>query len=152
MAFNQTTFEIETEKDELHMKLGKEDWAEIVINKELHLHLVRSTDGYVVDIYRYNPEGIGGYDDDLIDSKCVFDDDLTKFVEVETVSTDGTDEVSETSYRLLGGKLYYEDDTEPVCDNIDIEEDVTNFILNYEHDHVKSISIDDEEIYTDDEE
>ena len=41
--------------DTFYMLIKKEDWLDIVLNKELLLHISKTADnGYVVDLYKYN--------------------------------------------------------------------------------------------------
>lgn len=148
MAFNQTTFDVDTDRNEIHVELGREDWTEIVINKELHLHISSSADGaYIIDKYIYSTMEEPS-EDDLIGSDVIdIENDLTKYITVKTQTTDGTDEDYEDtdSWYVVGSKLYH--DGELMSEELTELDDIVSAILDREHDYVTSIEFEDEEIY-----
>jgi len=42
------------QEDELYIKMGEDDWKDIVINNKLHIHLKTCDRGYSADFYKYN--------------------------------------------------------------------------------------------------
>lgn len=133
---NNVKFEIVNQ--EFHIGIGKEDWQEIVINNELHLHITKSNEGYIVDYYAYTQ---GEERDDLITSTTIWEDDLTKYI---TVYTEGND-CTEDEYYLIGTKLYY--DNELLSDNIESDKDIIRNIITSK-DNIIRIELDDNEIYS----
>lgn len=64
--------------DYIEINLGERDWQEVVINKQLQLHITTNFDGICVDYYKYrNPnEDADDFDDDFIGSRYFLWDDL----------------------------------------------------------------------------
>lgn len=62
----------EIEDEEIHVKMGKDDWQEIIINEDLHIHVnTNGGEGYNVDLYAYHTEELGedhDYGEDFITS------------------------------------------------------------------------------------
>lgn len=141
---------IEVKNDEVHLTVkGEENWQEIVINNELHLHLVKSKDGYTVDVYNYSKLE-EPFEEDFITSTFVNWDDLTRYIDVNLVSTDGSDEEFTSEYMLVGDKLFMGD--EKLLEDITETDDIVQKILDTEHEHVTSIELNGEVIYEDEDE
>ena len=153
MATGNLNFEVDNDRCELHTTLGIEDWQEIVINKELHLHITSSADGgYVIDVYNYSTLDEPS-EDDLVTSICVDSYvDLTRVIEVTVRDLDGSDMERELDdmYTMRGNKLLKDD--EVIEEDITDIQDVIDTILMEEEGMqtlVTSITLDDEEIYRD---
>lgn len=57
--------------EEIHVKMSKEDWQEVIINKDLQVHIHTSDEGYTVDLYAYNedtPDEERDYDNEFLGS------------------------------------------------------------------------------------
>ena len=58
--------------EEIHLRMGKDDWQEIVINTDLQIHInTNGGEGYNVDLYAYNedtPDEERDYDNEFISS------------------------------------------------------------------------------------
>lgn len=58
--------------EEIHLSMGNDDWQEIVINKDLHIHVnTNGGEGYNVDLYAYNEDMADedrDYDNEFISS------------------------------------------------------------------------------------
>ena len=57
--------------EEVHVKMGKDDWQEIIVNNDLQVHIHTSDEGYTVDLYAYNedtPDEERDYDNEFISS------------------------------------------------------------------------------------
>ena len=64
------------DNSDLFIKMGVEDFQEIILNNELHIHITTSNDmDYAVDIYKYNPDKDPD-EDDLIHSAWFTQDDI----------------------------------------------------------------------------
>lgn len=68
-------------KDEIKIKMGEDDWFDVVINNELLVHIKRNDIGYSVDLYKNATEEEMSKDDydfdgDFISSCIALDDDL----------------------------------------------------------------------------
>lgn len=102
--------------EEIHVTMGEDDWQEIIINKELHLHITCSEGNYNFDYYRWF-EGMDmdedhDFDSDYIKSTSINGmDDLATTYTVEVQALDGTDaEWENTDFSVRGGKIFREDD------------------------------------------
>ena len=61
--------------DEIHVTMGKNDWQEVIINKDLQVHIHTSDEGYTVDLYAYNedtPDEERDYDNEFLGSVYTF--------------------------------------------------------------------------------
>lgn len=97
--------------NDLHITMGKDDWQEIVINNELHLHIRTDNSGaYSIDTYKYS-ELEEPSENDLINSFWVDRDDLITEITVTGINNEPFYE-----YYLLGNKLYA--DEEVIGENI----------------------------------
>ena len=58
--------------EEIHLRMGNDDWQEIIINKDLQIHVnTNGGEGYNVDLYAYNedtPDEERDYDNEFISS------------------------------------------------------------------------------------
>ena len=57
--------------EEIHVQMGKNDWQEIVINKDLQVHISSGDEGYSVDLYAWNEDTADDerdYDNEFISS------------------------------------------------------------------------------------
>ena len=79
--FNSDTLPIENDKvtfvyreigdEEIHVKMSKDDWQEVIVNKDLQVHIHTSDEGYTVDLYAYNedtPDEERDYDNEFLGS------------------------------------------------------------------------------------
>ena len=108
-----------TENGEVEFQLQTEDFQDVIVNKELVVHIIKSADdGYVVDLYRHNnlsEEYM--FDEDYITTMYVNHDDIRRDVTVFTKSSEGILS-DDSTYYLFGSKLMkdgevlYEDATE----------------------------------------
>ena len=63
-------------KDYIHITMKEDcDWQEVVINKQLQLHITTHPDGICIDYYRYRDE-ITDEQDDFLGSNYFFWGDL----------------------------------------------------------------------------
>lgn len=65
------------------VELGVENCMDVNLNEELTLHITRSPDGYIIDLYKhYTEEELEDedhdFDEDFVDSICVYNDQLEK--------------------------------------------------------------------------
>ena len=61
--------------EEIHVKMGIDDWQEVIINKDLQVHIHTSDEGYTVDLYAYNedtPDEERDYDNEFLGSVYTF--------------------------------------------------------------------------------
>lgn len=133
-----------TETDELEIQIKGENWQDIVINKELVLHVYHSADeGYVVDVYR-NSKLLDehSYSDDLITTMYAEYQDLHRQIIVNMEVEDS--EVESEDFYLVGSKLFWKEDK--LGEDLD-EEQIVQVILDRVSNKVLSILIDDETIY-----
>ena len=133
-----------TETDELEIKIGKESWQDIVINKELVLHVYRSADeGYVVDVYRNSKlSDEHSYEEDHITTMYAEYQDLHRQIIVNMEVEDS--EVESEDFYLVGSKLLWSG--EQIGEDLD-EEQITQAILDRVSNKVLYIEIDGEKIY-----
>ena len=133
-----------TETDELEIQIGKESWQDVVINKELVLHVSYSADeGYVVDVYRNSKlSDEHSYSDDLITTMYAEYEDLHRQITVNIEVEDS--EIESEDFYLVGSKLLWNE--EQIGEDLD-EEQIVQAILDRVSDKVLSISIDDETVY-----
>ena len=58
--------------EEIHLRMGNDDWQEIIINNDLQIHInTNGGEGYNVDLYTYNedtPDEERDYDNEFISS------------------------------------------------------------------------------------
>ena len=131
-------------KDELHLMIPCENFQDIVLNKELVLHISKSADGgYIVDLYRHsnwNEEYM--FDDDFLKTMYVTEDDLRRDITYKVQV--GENEELRNDFHLLGSKLYQ--DEKQIEENVD-EDCIIQTILDKVPDRVTSIEIEGEEIY-----
>ena len=67
--------------DEIKIKMGEDDWFDVIINNELLVHIKRNDVGYSVDLYKNSTEEEMSEDDydfdgDFISGCTAWDDDL----------------------------------------------------------------------------
>ena len=60
----------EIEEDQLNLAMGVDDYHDVIINKELHIHIKSDEEGYAMDLYPYRD------DQSLDDEDRDLDDDL----------------------------------------------------------------------------
>ena len=138
MKYDSTT-------DQLHLLIADENCQDIVLNRELVLHVSKSADGgYIVDLYRHsNWNEDYMFDDDFLKTMYVTEDDLRRDITYEMqVDEDSTGTFHD--FHLVGSKLY--EDEELIEEDVD-EEGITKAILNRASDRVLSIEVEGEEIY-----
>lgn len=62
----------DTRQDEIHITLGRDDWQEIIVNKDLQIHInTNGGEGYNIDLYAWNedtPDEERDYDNEFITS------------------------------------------------------------------------------------
>lgn len=75
-------------EDEIKITMGKEDWQEVVINKQLQLHITTNVDGICIDYYKYRTpdEVFDNYDDDYIGTRYFLWEDLEKWYESKRIN------------------------------------------------------------------
>ena len=135
----------------------KEDEAfDVIVNGELEVHIKRNDIGYSVDLYKHaTPEEMEDddydFDGDYISSCTAYDDDLVDITDVTvTLTRDGEDSV-DNEWIIKNGNLYRGDDL-MIKDVLDDNEEIIETIVSYYmHHRVKSIDVDCEEIYNEDE-
>ena len=137
MKYDSTT-------DQLHLLIADENCQDIVLNKELVLHISKSADGgYIVDLYRHsnwNEEYM--FDDDFLKTMYVTEDDLRRDITYKVQV--GENEELRNDFHLLGSKLYW--DEKLIGENMS-EDDIVKAIKDRVSDRVLSIEIEGEEIY-----
>lgn len=93
--------EIDKTVEQLNTNIGAEDFQEIIINKEVHIHVRYSADGgYTFDFYKESALN-EPLEDDFLTSVAFTRDDLLTLV---YAAPKGAKETS-TDYYLLGSKL-----------------------------------------------
>ena len=135
----------------------KEDEAfDVIVNGELEVHIKRNDIGYSVDLYKHaTPEEMEDddydFDGDYISSCTAYDDDLVDITDVTvTLTRDGEDSV-DNEWIIKNGNLYRGEDL-MIKDVLDDNEEIIETIVSYYmHHRVKSIDVDCEEIYNEDE-
>ena len=134
-----------SQTSELEVQIADENWQDIVINKELVLHVSKSADGgYIVDLYRnskLSEEYM--YEEDFITSVALYNDDLRRDITVELELEDDSTVCSEDFY-LIGSKLFWKE--EQIGEDFD-EAQITQAILDRVPNRVNYIEIDGEKIY-----
>ena len=134
-----------SQTSELEVQMADESWQDIVINKELVLHVSKSTDGgYIVDLYRnskLSEEYM--YEEDFITSVTVWYDDLRRDITVK-MQTDDDNAVDYDDFYLFGSKLFWRE--EQIGEDFD-EAQITQAILDRVPNKVLYIEIDGEKIY-----
>ena len=134
-----------SQTSELEVQIADESWQDIVINKELVLHVSKSADGgYIVDLYRnskLSEEYM--YEEDFITSVALYNDDLRRDITVELELEDDSTVCSEDFY-LIGSKLFWKE--EQIGEDFD-EAQITQAILDRVPNRVNFIEIDGEKIY-----
>ena len=137
--------EFDKETNELNIKVPVEDCQDLVVNKELVLHISKSADGgYIVDLYRHsnwNEEYM--FDDDFLTTMCVYEDELMREVTYR-MQTDVDNAPIFDDFYMIGSKLYR--DEELIGENMS-EDDIVKAIKDRVSDRVLSIEIEGEEIY-----
>ena len=56
---------------EIHVEMGADDWQEIIVNKDLQIHIATKDEGYSIDLYAWNedtPDDERDYDSEFISS------------------------------------------------------------------------------------
>ena len=136
--------------DEIGLVLHNEDCKDILINKELEVHIRRNETGYSFDFYKHASESDMEDDDydfdgDFIKGYVVCDDELdnSEIVEVHTISTDGSDREAKEQWYLSGLRLTSTFNTYIVED----EDDLIDRIINDTHDTVTCITLNGNTIY-----
>lgn len=136
--------------DEIGFVLHDEDCKDLLINKELEVHIRRNETGYSFDFYKHASESDMEDDDydfdgDFIKGYVVCDDELdnSEIVEVHTISTDGSDREAKEQWYLSGLRLTSTFDTYIVED----EDDLIDRIINDTHDTVTCITLNGNTIY-----
>ena len=134
-----------SQTSELEVQIADENWQDIVINKELVLHVSKSADGgYIVDLYRnskLSEEYM--YEEDFITSVALYNDDLRRDITVELELEDDSTVCSEDFY-LIGSKLFWRE--EQIGEDFD-EDQIAQAILDRVPNRVNFIEIDGEKIY-----
>lgn len=134
-----------SQTSELEVQIANEDWQDIVINKELVLHVSKSADGgYIVDLYRnskLSEEYM--YEEDFITSVTLWYDDLRRDITVELELENDSTVCSEDFY-LIGSKLFWRE--EQIGEDFD-EDQIAQAILDRVSNRVNYIEIDGEKIY-----
>ena len=134
-----------SQTSELEVQIANEDYQDIVINKELVLHVSKSADGgYIVDLYRnskLSEEYM--YEEDFITSVVAYYDDLRRDITVDSNTKDEETSCNEDFY-LLGSKLFC--DEEQIGEDFD-EDQIAQAILDRVSNRINFIEIDGEKIY-----
>lgn len=135
-----------TDSGVVEFSLVNEDWQDIVVNKELVIHVSKSADdGYIVDLYRHNnlsEEYM--FDEDYITTMYANHDDLRRDVTVFTQSSEGILS-DDSTYYLFGSKLMK--DGEVLCEDA-TETDITDEIQADLGEALVRIEIEGEEIFS----
>lgn len=138
--------------EELPVVLHEDDAVDILINKELELHIKRNDIGYSFDFY--NPtdakameEDDYDFDGDFIKGFVIEDDELSEPIPVEVTidSLDGSDEQVTVDWFLSGLRLSSTFDNFIVRD----KDELIETILNEVDGHVSCITVDNEPVYED---
>lgn len=153
------------ENDEIKIKLKEDDAFDVIVNGELEVHIKRNDIGYSVDLYRYATQEEMEADDydfdgDYISSCTALDEDLSKYVEeyqlyVTTRSTDGSDVDTTNEMWVIketkdGVQDLFWNDELMYHNMVGTDEEITETILNYEHDFVIKIVDEDDNVLYDD--
>ena len=142
---NADSINYNSQTSELEVQIADENWQDIVINKELVLHVSKSADnGYIVDLYRnskLSEEYM--YEEDFITSATLWYDDLRRDIIVK-MQTDDDNAVCYDDFYLVGSKLFWRE--EQIGEDFD-EDQIAQAILNRVPDRVLYIEIDGEKIY-----
>lgn len=138
--------------EEIPVVLHEDDAVDILINKELELHIKRNDIGYSFDFY--NPadakameEDDYDFDGDFIKGFVIEDDELAESIPVEVTidSLDGSDEQVTVDWFLSGLRLSSTFDNFIVRD----KDELIETILNEVDGHVSCITVDNEPVYED---
>lgn len=138
--------------EEIPVVLHEDDAVDILINKELELHIKRNDIGYSFDFY--NPadakameEDDYDFDGDFIKGFVIEDDELAEPIPVEVTidSLDGSDEQIIDEWFLSGLRLSSTFDNYIVRD----KDELIETILNAVRGHVACITVDNEPVYED---
>ena len=138
--------------EEIPVVLHEDDAVDILINKELELHIKRNDIGYSFDFY--NPadakameEDDYDFDGDFIKGFVIEDDELSEPIPVEVTidSLDGSDEQVTVDWFLSGLRLSSTFDNFIVRD----KDELIETILNEVDGHVSCITVDNEPVYED---
>ena len=138
--------------EEIPVVLHEDDAVDILINKELELHIKRNDIGYSFDFY--NPadakameEDDYDFDGDFIKGFVIEDDELAEPIPVEVTidSLDGSDEQVTVDWFLSGLRLSSTFDNFIVRD----KDELIETILNEVDGHVSCITVDNEPVYED---
>lgn len=134
-----------SQTSELEVQIANEDWQDIVINKELVLHVSKSADGgYIVDLYRnskLSEEYM--YEEDFITSVALYNDDLRRDITVN-IELENESTVCSEDFYLIGSKLFWRE--EQIGEDFD-EDQIAQAILDRVSNRVNYIEIDGEKIY-----
>ena len=138
--------------EEIPVVLHEDDAVDILINKELELHIKRNDIGYSFDFY--NPadakameEDDYDFDGDFIKGFVIEDDELAEPIPVEVTidSLDGSDEQVTVDWFLSGLRLSSTFDNFIVRD----KDELIETILNEVDGHISCITVDNEPVYED---
>lgn len=138
--------------EEIPVVLHEDDAVDILINKELELHIKRNDIGYSFDFY--NPADAKAmeaddydFDGDFIKGFVIEDDELAEPIPVEVTidSLDGSDEQVTVDWFLSGLRLSSTFDNFVVRD----KDELIETILNEVDGHVSCITVDNEPVYED---
>ena len=138
--------------EEIPVVLHEDDAVDILVNKELELHIKRNDIGYSFDFY--NPtdakameEDDYDFDGDFIKGFVIEDDELSEPIPVEVTidSLDGSDEQVTVDWFLSGLRLSSTFDNFIVRD----KDELIETILNEVDGHVSCITVDNEPVYED---
>ena len=137
--------------EEIPVVLHEDDAVDILINKELELHIKRNDIGYSFDFY--NPadakamEEDYDFDGDFIKGFVIEDNELAEPIPVEVTidSLDGSDEQVAVDWFLSGLRLSSTFDNFIVRD----KDELIETILNAVDGHVSCITVDNEPVYED---
>ena len=138
--------------EEIPVVLHEDDAVDILVNKELELHIKRNDIGYSFDFY--NPtdakameEDDYDFDGDFIKGFVIEDDELSEPIPVEVTidSLDGSDKQVTVDWFLSGLRLSSTFDNFIVRD----KDELIETILNEVDGHVSCITVDNEPVYED---
>lgn len=138
MKYDSTT-------DQLHLQIASESVQDVVLNKELILHVSKSEDGgYIIDLYNYsNWNNDYMFDEDYFKTIYVTRDDLYRSITYR-MQVDEDNIPTFDDYHLIGSKLYHNE--ELVGEDVD-EDYIIKTILDNAVERVYSIEIEGGTIY-----
>lgn len=72
--------------EEIHVKMGIDDWQEVIVNKDLQIHIKTNNEGYSVDLYAWNentPDDERDYDNEFLGGCYAFYADVDEARKVD---------------------------------------------------------------------